>query len=104
MVICNLFDFGVRFWEAKRTISCVKDSTVDPTTRMPRTQRILRLEIIRRINLPTGSVAPWVESGHVFLAFAQEGVAKECDDVLEDPDAGKEDGEEEGEGEDGGDE
>ena len=29
-------------------------------------------------------------------------VAKECDDVLEDPDAGKED--EEGEGEDGGDE
>ena len=36
--------------------------------------------------------------------FGEEGVAKECDDVLEDPDAGKEDGEEEGEGEDGGDE
>ena len=34
--------------------------------------------------------------------FGEEGVAKECDDVLEDPDAGKED--EEGEGEDGGDE
>ena len=36
--------------------------------------------------------------------YNASGVAKECDDVLEDPDAGKEDGEEEGEGEDGGDE